>query len=39
VIYPGSFGPLGSGTTADSCHANGAGQRLLGDQAVGFFGE
>ncbi|KYF84963.1 hypothetical protein BE20_11045 [Sorangium cellulosum] len=39
VIYPGSFGRLGRATTADSCHANAAGQQLLGNQAVGFFGE
>ncbi|AUX36782.1 MULTISPECIES: SGNH/GDSL hydrolase family protein [Sorangium] len=39
VIYPGSFGRLGRGTTADSCHPNAAGQQLLGNQAVGFFGE
>jgi hypothetical protein len=39
VVYAGSFGPLGQGTTSDSCHANSAGQQLLGDQAVEKFGE
>jgi hypothetical protein len=38
VIYLGTWGPLGSGTTSDSCHANQAGQQLLGNQAVGYFG-
>jgi hypothetical protein len=38
VIYSGAFGPLGESTTRDTCHANGLGQELLGDQAVGFFG-
>jgi hypothetical protein len=38
VIYPGTFGPLGQSTTRDTCHANGPGQELLGDQAVSFFG-
>lgn len=39
VIYPGTFGPLGQGTTSDSCHANSAGEELLGQQAVQYFGE
>jgi hypothetical protein len=38
VIYPGSFGPLGNGTTSDSCHANTAGQDLIGQQAIDFWG-
>jgi hypothetical protein len=39
VIYAGTFGPLGTTTTSDSCHANSAGERLLGEQAVEYFGE
>jgi hypothetical protein len=39
VIYAGTFGPLGSTTTSDSCHANSAGERLLGEQAVEYFGD
>jgi hypothetical protein len=39
VIYPGTFGPLGQATTSDNCHANQAGQQLLGAQAIEYFGE
>jgi hypothetical protein len=39
VIYAGTFGPLGSATTSDSCHANSAGEGLLGEQAVEYFGQ
>jgi hypothetical protein len=38
VIYSGTFGPLGQGTKVDGCHANEAGERLLGKQAVEYFG-
>ena len=37
VIYSGTFGPLGAETTSDGCHANEAGQTMLGNQAVAFF--
>lgn len=39
VIYMGTFGPLSSEQKEDSCHANAAGQQMLGQQAVEFFGE
>jgi hypothetical protein len=39
VIYAGTFGPLGSTTTSDSCHANSSGERLLGEQAMRYFGQ
>lgn len=38
VIYPGPFGPLGGSTSSDGCHANVAGQKLLGEQALEYFG-
>jgi hypothetical protein len=38
IIYAGTFGPLGTTTTSDSCHANSTGERLLGEQAVQYFG-
>jgi hypothetical protein len=39
AIYAGTFGPLGQATTSDNCHANQAGQQLLGAQAIEYFGE
>ncbi len=39
VHYVGTFGPLTAAMKADVCHANEAGQELLGEQAVEFFGE
>jgi hypothetical protein len=41
VTYAGTFGPLGEDTTPggfDTCHANMAGQELLGNQAKEKFG-
>ncbi len=41
VTYAGTFGPLGQTTTPggmDNCHANMAGQQLLGNQAKEKFG-
>lgn len=38
VTYLGTWGPLDQDTTSDTCHANQAGQLLLGEQAVGYFG-
>lgn len=39
VHYVGMFGPLTAAMKEDVCHANTAGQELLGEQAVEFFGE
>ena len=39
VTYAGTFGPLGSSQRSDSCHANTAGQQLLGEQAIDKWGE
>jgi hypothetical protein len=38
VIYGGTFGPLTSSQRSDSCHANGEGQRALGQQAIDKWG-
>ena len=38
VTYAGTFGPLNSSQRSDSCHANQAGQQLLGQQAIDKFG-
>ncbi len=38
VVYPSTFGPLGPSTVSDGCHANLAGQQLLGNQGMEFFG-
>jgi hypothetical protein len=37
VTYPGSF-ILHANEVSDGCHANAAGQRSLGNQAIGFWG-
>lgn len=39
VEYAGTFGPLSAAQKADACHANNAGQRLLGEQAAEKWGK
>lgn len=39
VLYGGIFGPMSSAQRSDSCHANGEGQRALGQQAIDKWGE
>jgi hypothetical protein len=39
VTYAGTFGPLTPEQRSDGCHANDAGQRLLGQQIIDKFGK